>query len=83
MKKNIYFTLLIFLVCVMSCKKEICRTCVRCISYDANNKIINEVKKCYIDTASITNYKQGFIEGAASVGRSAICFDLGIECECE
>lgn len=67
---------------VTSCKKEVCKTCVRCISYDDNFIIQNEVKHCESDTSILNNYKEGFMDGAAAVGRSAICFDLGIECEC-
>ncbi|MBK9107564.1 MAG: hypothetical protein IPM92_04065 [Saprospiraceae bacterium] len=82
--KNVAFLTIVFLLFfATNCKKEVCRTCIRCISYDANFEIKNEVKKCDVDTFNIKNYKQGFIDGAVSVGRSAICFELGIECECE
>lgn len=83
MKKISFLTMFFFLFFCTNCKKEVCRTCVRCISYDSNFEIKNEVKKCDVDTTFINDYKQGFIDGAASVGRSAICFELGIECECE
>lgn len=81
MKKFMSFTILFFLFFAPSCKKEICRTCVRCISYDANFEIQNEIKRCDADTAFINDYKRGFKDGAALAGRSAICFELGIECE--
>jgi hypothetical protein len=67
----------------VSCKEEVCRNCRRCISYDSNNIIKNEVVKCNSDTTYLNNYEQGFISGADSANREAICFDLGIQCECE
>ena len=83
MKKTVSFLFLFAFFCLTNCKKEVCKHCVRCISYDANFEIKNEVKHCEIDTVVLNNYKQGFKDGAQSVGRSAVCFELGVECECE
>lgn len=68
---------------LISCRKEVCRTCIRCISYESDFTIANEVKECHQDTVYLTNFSKGFMEGANSVGRDAICFNLGIECVCE
>ena len=82
MKRIFIYSFIMSGFLIASCKNEVCKHCVRCISYDNNFIIQNEVKHCESDTSILNNYKEGFISGAASVGRSAICFDLGIECEC-
>jgi len=81
----IVFCLLSSIVCISltGCKKETCRNCIRCISYDSNNQIVNEVRECNKDTTYLNNFENGFQDGAASKGWSAICFDLGIHCTCE
>jgi hypothetical protein len=72
--------LYIFIDLSMCCKDE-CRTCVKCISYDSSNSLINESKECNPDTAFIRGFKDGFMLGASQKGYSSICFELPMECD--
>ena len=73
--------LVLFLLLGFNCKKKICHQCIKCISYDANFDLINEVRECNIDTLYLGGFKEGFVEGAEDQGWSAICVDLGLVCE--
>jgi len=71
-----------FVIFSLTCcdSDDTCEYCTRCISYDEDLKIKNEVRQCYDDSVQIADFNQGFMDGAASVGRQSICFDEGLRC---
>lgn len=80
MKKTILIISILFPFAA-SCNPESCTECIRCISYNENHEIQNEVRECSDDREYLDDYKEGFIEGANSIDREAICFELGVQCQ--
>jgi len=68
-----------------NCNKnnEVCKHCLRCISYNTNYELVNEVEQCKGDTVYLNMYSSGFIDASKANGRNAICLKLGIKCEFE
>lgn len=81
MKNRIIFLLSLCLLAItFSCKKT-CKTCTLCKSFYANGVQANEAKECNADTTYINGYNDGFILGATESGKTALCFDQGVECK--
>ncbi len=65
----------------VSCQPEVCQDCIKCISYDENYELVNEVIKCSDENQYLENYKLGFISGVEEMGWDAICLDIGVKCD--
>ncbi|TYA71613.1 hypothetical protein [Seonamhaeicola marinus] len=85
MKKFYFYVIvsIVFIIHLNSCGREVCRECIKCISFDDQDKIINEVRECNPDTTYLNGFKTGFIDGANEQGWNATCVNLGVICECE
>ncbi len=82
-KQLILFGSILILFSLSSCKDEVCRECIRCMSYDSDQTLMNEVRECNLDTAYLNGFELGFMEGANDNGFDAICLKLGVICEKE